>query len=500
MKKYRGVIAAAIVLVAVVAAYLLLMNSDTSVTDPESESTAPIETSYLIDIEIEDVKSLTIENEETFTIFASQGSEEEGILFELEDDGHSYINNSLGPAVSSLTYITIDAEPIAIGNLNQYGLDTPTATVTVETTSEDIVFEIGDPAPGGSEYYAKLANSEEVHLISASSAGYALDTKHQFRDRSVFGFDEGTQADAVTSFTLSRLSGPTIDIERIEGDASEFAALYTMTTPIVHEINDTVFSEDIMAYFMSLYYTDIVEDSPQDLEKYGIPNEVIVTEEVSEDTTEETAEEETSDSTEQGILPTAEITVNEDLVITLGDFTDETKSHYYATVSGIDSVVTFPASTFSFIDIDYVDLLSSLLWLHNIVDVESVDMITPSGTHKMELTHIKAENEDESDSIEALLDGELIEEDFAKDIYISLLSITLSSDIEAEQLQVGETLYTFTINLMDGNSYTMEYYRINERQYGVVNDGNPLPFYVNIDLLTYIEEIISDIKDGTHTG
>ncbi len=498
MKKFRGLIVAAAVLVVAVAAYVILTTVDFSATEDVSSDvpSTPTELSYLIDVDAAEVSSVTVENDNTYTIITDDVAEDESLTYSLEDDGFAYIDGLISAAAVGLISITTDPEPIATGDLAQYGLDTPAAVVTVEATSGDIIYEIGDAAPGDSEYYAKLADSDDVYLIPSSDAMYALDTKHQFRDRSVFSYVVGTdiESEIFESFVLQRSSGPTIELTARES-IDEFGSAFEMTSPYMSDTNDVILSEDIFTFFSSLSYSEIIEDNPEDLEQYGIAN--VIEEEQTDD-------EETPDTDNEVAEPlvastTATFVINDDLTITLGDFTDESETAYYATVSGVDSVVTFPSSAFPFIDIDYIELMSSLLWLHNIVEVETVDMTTPSGTYELALTHFPAETEEDTAYLEATLDGESIEEDFAKDIYLAILSVTMSSDLD-EDPEIGESEYSFTINKMDGYSQTMDFYRINERQYGAVKDGEPLPFYVNIDLLNDVDEIILGIKDGTHTG
>ncbi len=505
MKKFRGLIVAAAVLIVAVAAYFVLTTVDFQDTqDPSVDaSSTPTEPSYLIDIDAAEVSSVTVENEDIYTISTGDVADDGSLTYSLEEDGFVYIDGMVSAAAVSLISISADAEPVATGDLAQYGLDTPAAVVTVDSTSGEIAYEIGDAAPGNSQYYAKLANNEDVYLISSSDVMYALNTKHQFRDRSVFSYELGTdvESDIFESFVLTRSSGPTIELIA-QQNVDEFASAFEMISPYMSDTNDVILSDDIFSYFSALSYSEIIEDNPEDLEVYGIPNEALSEQTADEEVVD--TPEETVDAGEEIAEPlaastTARIVINNDLVITLGDFTDESESAYYATVSGVDSVVTFPTSAFPFIDIDYVELLSSLLWLHNIVDVETVEMTTPSGSYELALTHIPGETEEDNASIEATLDGESIEEDFAKDIYLAILSVTLSSDLD-EDPEIGETEYSFTINKMDGYSQTMEFYRINERQYGALKDGEPLPFFVNVDLLSYVDEVITGIKDGTHTG
>ncbi len=520
MKKYTGIIVAVVLLVAVIAAYFLLMNSEEP-TESTPESISSVELNYLIDLDSEDVKSITVENEDNYTISVTQG--DEGTVYSLEEDGHKYIDDAVYSAGIALISVLTEAEPIATTDHAQYGLDTPSATVTVEATSETITYLVGDAAPGESDYYAKLADSDEVWLISAADAGLAIGTRHQFRDYLVFSYETGTEADTFESFSLSRQNGPDISITT-NTEPEEFASYYSMTAPVEHEANDTVLTEDVFTFFTTLAFSEIVEDNPADLEKYGIPNDfaadlqqsettesqVASSEPAAEDTVDEASSNDTTTDDEASVDTTentatdentarATITVNGDLTITLGDYTDEAKTHYYATVSGIDSVVTFPTSAFPYLDIDYTVLLSSLLWLHNILDVDSVDIVTPNTQNTMELTHIEPEDEEGSASTDALLDGEFIEEDFAKDIYLAILSTTMSNAIEGEP-DMSDVQYVFTINKSDGSSHTMEFYRINERQYGAIKNGQPMPFYVSVDLLVDVEEIVLGIKDGTHTG
>ncbi len=517
MKKYKGLIVSGGVLAIVLIAYFIITSIPQEVEQaPSSEAvTSTPEVNYLVKIDEENIKSVTIEAEKSFSINAESATveDEDGesqtvIEYSLaEPKDVAYLTDEFGDAARALSRIMIDADPVASDNHSEYGLDTPAAVVTVNHSSGSTVYEVGDLAPGESDYYAKLADSDDVWLISASTAKYALEGEWQFRDKFLFGFAEGEEYSAVESFILEREGQETIELALLESAGDEFSSVYELIAPLNHDANDTVFVDSIVNNLSSLEYSDIIEDHPQDLEKYGIFNTADEQTEPAPESTDENAESNTDEVNDEAATvdeviasnnqPLARITINDDLIITLGDFTDETESYYYASVSGIDSVVTFPASYFPYLDIKYVDLMSSLMWLHNIVDAESVNIATPSGEHTLVFNHMVNPDDEEDTWMEPTLDGEEIEEDFAKDIYLSLLSVTLSNIIE-EDPEVGEIEYTLTINMLNSDSFTMEFYRINERQYGTIKDGQPLPFYVNIDLLTYIEQLIADIKSGVH--
>ncbi len=523
-KKQLTLIGSVIVLVILVGAYFLL----TSMPQEEPASsempvTSTPELNYLIEIEESEFNSVTVDiengytiNKETVTTENDEGEELTSSEYSLAQPRDvNYSESAFSYAAASLRKILVDAEPVATDNHSEYGLDSPSAVVTVEHSGGATVYEIGNEAPGGTDYYAKLADNDEVWLISATTANYALNGEQQFRDKQLFSFAEGEEYDAVQSFKLERAGQETIELVPLEYDPDTFSSQHELISPIKHEANDAVFLEEIIYAFSSLQYGDIIEDDPQDYTQYGLVDpeeeqaepvagdeadteEVDLTSEESVDVEEAITEVSEEDAVTTDLeQPFARITLNDELVITLGDYTDETETEVYATVSGIDSIVTFPVSSFPYLDVNYVDLMSSLLWIYNILDAESIELITPSGEHEAFFNHMVNPDDAEDAWMEPTLDGEEIEEDFVKDIYLGMLSVTLSNVIEGES-EIGDIEYKFTINMLDGDSHVMEFYRINERQYGAIKDGQALPFYVNVDLLTYIEDLIADIKSGVH--
>ncbi len=496
MKKYRALIVAAGLLIVAVVAYILLMAMPTQQDPIDVEDQLIVMPTELIAVEEQNLKSVTVEAQNSFSILATQTTQsvenaEDIIITEyaLSDDmGMKYSQVAMKTAADSLRYISVEGEPIAVGEHSEYGLDNPSAIVTVVQSDGETVYEIGDEAPGSEGYYAKFAGSDEVWLIPADTAMLALGGSWQFRDKLVFGYEQGEEYTAITSFSLERSEGETIAIGLVGEDAGEFSSTFRLTQPLLYEANDVVLVEDVFAYFSNLSYNEIVEDSPQDLTIYGIPNLV--------DESEEGDQTEVENANEQ-VNPYARITLNDELVITLGDFTDDTNSFYYATVSGVDSVVTFPVSAFPFIEIEYSTLLTGILWLHNIKDVESFEVISPSSEDVIVFNHMQNPDDSEDTWMEPTLNGESIEEDAAKDVYLEVLSITIDNVIEGEPA-AGELEYSITINKINGESYNMSFYRINERNYGVVMDGQTLPFYVNIDLLTLIEDLIAQIEAGEY--
>ncbi len=520
MKKNKALIAAAAVLVIAGGGYaaLMLTPQTEEETIPDVSEVAP---AYMLtESALASTTSVTVDAENGYTITVEYGEEESTFGIEGMDD-IAYNNSDLSRAVDRLIAVETVGEVVAVGatDLAPYGLDNPAAKVTINGTDGNVSYSVGNVAPGGNEYYAMLDGTTDVYLIQALTAELLFKGETQYRESTVMSFTIEEAGTLVKSFTLERPGMIPIDIvKNTVTDDSEFPTMFYMQSYTPAEANDTVFTEDVLAYLANLSFTDVVDTQPQDLAQYGL--------------------DEPQATFTLDVVGQAKLTVN------VGDLVD---GYYYATVSGSDAVVTFAESTLSFLDIEYIDLISTLLWLHNIKNVESVDFVSPSGQHTLVINNGVANEEEPEEDMRPELDGQLILTDNAREIYQAVLSPSIEGlvadilpqtteeetapqeeavgetpqDVEtpSEQTQedgeVGETPqdvetpaeqtqddilepadYVLTLKLLDGTIEQLAFYEINERQYSAVKNGEILPFYVNIRDLEILEEYIQIALSG----
>jgi hypothetical protein len=165
-------------------------------------------------------------------------------------------------ATHAIDFITDDAS-----NLTQYGLTSPTATLSVtiqpdasdaKQPEEEMVLQIGGPVPNKpDQVYAQRLKSNSVFTLARSNVDDLLKAMPNVRDRHVFPFNPGTATGFSYSFGTRKAQGHRDQgLWKTTGDAEGSAD--------VGKVND------LLARLSQLETTPLVKDSATDLKPFGL--------------------------------------------------------------------------------------------------------------------------------------------------------------------------------------------------------------------------------------
>lgn len=166
-------------------------------------------------------------------------------------------------AVRAIDFITDDAS-----NLTQYGLTSPTATlsVTIQADSpgaanppeEEKVLQIGGPVPNKpDQVYAQRLKSNSVFTLARSNVDDLLKAVPNVRDRHVFPFSPATVTGFSYSFGTRKAQGRRDQgLWKTSGDTEGSADVGKVT--------------DLLARLSQLETTPLVKDSATDLKPFGL--------------------------------------------------------------------------------------------------------------------------------------------------------------------------------------------------------------------------------------
>jgi Domain of unknown function (DUF4340) len=176
-------------------------------------------------------------------------------------DVANLLNKVLGLRVT--TFVTDDP-----GNLAQYGLTSPTATLSATVgTDDESVLQIGSPVPGKpDQVYAQRLKSNAIVTLEQSSVDQIINGLPDVRDRHVLPFDSGTAA--AVSFYLNLDGTKTVQanlkkekgIWQVVGDAAGTADVGKVT--------------DLLTRLQQLETTPVLKDSAPDLKPFGLDKPV----------------------------------------------------------------------------------------------------------------------------------------------------------------------------------------------------------------------------------
>ncbi len=157
-------------------------------------------------------------------------------------------------ALRAIDFITDDAS-----NLSQYGLTTPSATLTVTLKPDtEMVLQIGAPVPNKpDQVYAQRVKSNSVFTLAKSSLDDVLKALPNVRDRHIFPFEPGQ----ATSLTLS-FGKKDLQIRNEKG-------LWVALGSVVGRA-DVGKVTDALARLSQLETTPVLKDSATDLKPFGL--------------------------------------------------------------------------------------------------------------------------------------------------------------------------------------------------------------------------------------
>lgn len=493
MKKNTKYLIASLACVAVLGAAALALVLTGGSEGEDTASSASDETITLLEKTQQDLESVTVTNETgTITVLAHEetvesssdaassdasdasGTESESepeteIVYEVEELEGLPFNTSDVDAIARAGYLVAANRSIGtVDDPEEFGLTDP--TLTVEATFRDgSTFSYIVGVENNGAYYIQPEGSEEVYMGSVSSALFK--SAYDLADTSLYQLETETDDSAAGStaqatgtatdsaiFDTIHLSGTAFDQEvDIEYD-SEIG--YLMHEPRETEADTTRIGE-ITSALTSLSADALILPHPEEdeLAQYGLDNPAVV-----------------CDFTSGGQAYT----------LTLSD--TDADGNRYLIYSGIDAVFQIANSNVTaWADADPFLLQSTLTLLPNIVDVHTMELTMNGETYSFTIDRtVNEEDSTEDDTVYDYTvtsgDGTALdyEENF-KHFYLALISITVSED--TQDMPEGEPALTCTYTYQDKpGSDTIEYYRVSDRRYAIVENGQLMGLALSDDV------------------
>jgi len=141
--------------------------------------------------------------------------------------------------------------------LSKYGLDKPTAVLTIIEGERNIEYTFGNKKEN-TDYYMKLSGGESIYLVSLHNFNQLPKKIDDIRITKLFDF----RGDGITSIKIEKRKNTFVIIKK---DNEWFIE------DTEGQIDQSKISE-LITELISLEVAEFVEDNPKDLEKYGLKN------------------------------------------------------------------------------------------------------------------------------------------------------------------------------------------------------------------------------------
>ena len=481
MKKSTKLVSAVVVLAVLGGTYVGL-NTYVSKEEKTENSSEEESKTEVFSVKTDDIKSLEFIVDKKETTF-----EKKDDSWVKKDETAFPVNQTtLDSAASAIEKVEADRVLKKVDDLTEYGLDSPSNTVTVDTSDGTTKFNIGDENTSTNQYYiSKDDDDSTVYVVAA-------DTVTPFM-KSLYDYAQGEDFPTIDSSTVKKVQvsedkdsyvleensdGATWDVSS-DGSSDKETADTTAAGNVTSGLGNFAYDQ-----FVNYNAEDDSSDSTDSSEKDSTASE---SDSESVDSTDDKASAEnsstdSSDSTDASDASsssedTKTTTVDKQLVIYVGD--EASDGSRYVTVDN-KHIYTMSADTLSAV----IDKAPSDLWslIVNYLSVKNLDQlqVTYGGaTNTVNVSRETSKDDDGNDKETTTyqLDGKEIESTTFTTFYNKLINMAGQKRLTDAYTPATDPEMTAVFTDSDKNQTTVTFYTYDTNYYAAVV-GNKV-FLVN---------------------
>ena len=473
MKKSTKLVSAVVVLAVLGGVY---MGLNTYVSKEEkTESSEEKSKTKVFSVKTDDIKSLE------FIV------DKKDVTFEKKDD--SWVKKdetafpvnqtTLDSAASAIETVEADRVLEDVEDLTEYGLDSPSNTVTVDTADGTTKLNIGDENTSTNQYYiSKDDDDSTVYVVAADTVSPFMDSLYDYAQGEDFPTIDSSTVKKVQvsenkdSYVLEENSdGATWDVS---GDGSSDK-----------ESADTTAAGNVTSGLGSFAFDQFVNYNAEDLSQYGLDkpyatitvdyqenNSTDSTESGENDSTASESDSESSDTTDTDSssedADSKTTTVDKQLVIYVGDEAGD--GSRYVTVDN-KQIYTMSTDTLSAV----IDKTPSDLWslIVNYLSVKNLDQLQVTYGETTSTVNVSRETSTDDDGNEKetttyQLDGKEIESTTFTTFYNKLINMAGQKRLTDAYTPAADPEMTAVFTDSDKNQTTVTFYTYDTNYYAAV--------------------------------
>ena len=533
MKKSTKLVSAAIVLAVLGGVYVGL---NTYVTKEESTESSSEEESKteVYSVKTDDIKSLEFIIDKKDTVF-----EKKDDSWVKKDETAFPVNQTtLDSAASALEKVEADRVLENVDDLTEYGLDSPSNSVTVTTDDGTTKFNIGDENTSTNQYYlAKDDEDSTVYVVSSSTVTPFMN--------SLYDYAQGEDFPTIDSSTVKKVQVSQDEDSYILEENSDGATWDVSTDGSDKETADTTAAGNVTSGLGSLAYDQFTDYNAEDLSRYGLdkPYATITVdyqEEAEDDSSDESeSDSETSESATEDNTDSAEdnsgdsidstasddsssgdssesedaadssdtgdstetTTVDKQLVIYVGDNADD--GSRYVTIDN-KQVYTMSTDTLSaIIDKKASDLWSLIVNYQSVKTLDQLQVTYAGDTHTVNVSRETSTDDDgnETETTTYKLDGNEVDSTTFTTFYNKLVNMAGQKRLTESYTPAADAEMKVVFTDTDNNQTTVTFYSYDTNYNAAVVDNKV--FLVNKmtvkEMFTAYETLVNGNAKATET-
>lgn len=507
MKKSTKLVSAVVVL-AVLGGVYVGLNTYVS-KEEKTESSEEESKTEVFSVKTDDIKSLE------FIV------DKKEVTFEKKDD--SWVKKdetafpvnqtTLDSAASAIKKVEADRVLEDVEDLTEYGLDSPSNTVTVDTADGTTKLNIGDENTSTNQYYiSKDDDDSTVYVVAADTVSPFMNSLYDYAQGEDFPTIDSSTVKKVQvsenkdSYVLEENSdGATWDVSG-DGNSDKESADTTAAGNVTSGLGNFAFdqfvnynAEDLSQYGLDKLYATITVDYQEKVKN----NSTDSTESGENDSTasesdsESGASADTDSSSEDADSKTT--TVDKQLVIYVGDEAGD--GSRYVTVDN-KQIYTMSTDTLSAV----IDKTPSDLWslIVNYVSVKNLDQLQVTYGETTSTVNVSRETSTDDDgndteTVTYKLNGSDLDETTFTTFYNKLINMTAQKRLTDKYEPDGDAELTAIFTEEDGDTQKVAYYSYDTNYYAAVVDNKVyLVNKMNVkELFTAFESVVGTEEDSS---
>ena len=533
MKKSTKLVSAVVVLAVLGGTYVGL-NTYVSKEEKTESSSEEESKTEVFSVKTDDIKSLEFIVDKKETTF-----EKKDDSWVKKDETAFPVNQTtLDSAASALEKVEADRVLENVDDLTEYGLDSPSNSVTVTTDDGTTKFNIGDENTSTNQYYiAKDDEDSTVYVVSSSTVTPFMN--------SLYDYAQGEDFPTIDSSTVKKVQVSQDEDSYILEENSDGATWDVSTDGSDKETADTTAAGNVTSGLGSLAYDQFTDYNAEDLSRYGLdkPYATItvdyqeevendssdesesdseVPESVTEDNTDSTEDnsgdsidstasddsssgdssesEDAADSSDTGDS-TETTTVDKQLVIYVGDNADD--GSRYVTIDN-KQVYTMSTDTLSaIIDKKASDLWSLIVNYQSVKTLDQLQVTYAGDTHTVNVSRETSTDDDgnETGTTTYKLDGNEIDSTTFTTFYNKLVNMAGQKRLTESYTPAADAEMKVVFTDTDKNHTPVTFYSYDTNYYAAVVDNKV--FLVNKmtvkEMFTAYETLVNGNAKATET-
>lgn len=508
MKKSTKLVSAVVVL-AVLGGVYVGLNTYVSKEEKAESSSEEESKTEVFSVKTDDIKSLE------FIV------DKKEVTFEKKDD--SWVKKdetafpvnqtTLDSAASAIETVEADRVLEDVENLAEYGLDSPSNTVIVDTADGTTKLNIGDENTSTNQYYISRDDDDStVYVVAADTVSPFMNSLYDYAQGEDFPTIDSSTVKKVQvsedkdSYVLEENSdGATWDVSG-DGSSDKESADTTAAGNVTSGLGSFAFdqfvnynAEDLSQYGLDKPYATITVDYQEEVEDDSTDS----TESGENDSTASESDSENSDTTDTDSssedADSKTTTVDKQLVIYVGDEAGD--GSRYITVDN-KQIYTMSTDTLSAV----IDKTPSDLWslIVNYLSVKNLDQIQVTYGETTNTVNVSRETSTDDDgndteTVTYKLNGSDLDETTFTTFYNKLINMTAQKRLTDKYEPDGDAELTATFTEENGDTQEVAYYSYDTNYYAAVVDNKVyLVNKMNVkELFTAFESVVGTEEDSS---